>query len=76
MTTGEKLVLLRRKHSLSQIQLAALSGVPVTTISGIENTTKIPRLETAAKIAKVFDLHAEDLLVNDDPTLMAQIHSN
>ena len=71
MTIGEKLILLRRKHSLSQIQLAVLSGVPVTTISGIENTNKIPRLETAAKIAKVFGLHAEDLLANDDSTLVS-----
>ena len=71
MTIGEKLILLRRKHSLSQIQLAALSGVPVTTISGIENTNKIPRLETAAKIAKVFGLHAEDLLANDDSALVS-----
>lgn len=71
MTIGEKLVLLRRKHSLSQIQLAALSGVPVTTISGIENTDRVPGLKVATKIAKVFGLHAEDLLANDDSTLVS-----
>ena len=71
MKIGEKLVSLREKHSLSQIQLANLSGVPVTTISGIENTNKIPRLETAAKIAKVFNLHAEGLLTNEYSTLVS-----
>lgn len=43
----------------------------MTTISGIENTNKIPRLETAAKIAKVFNLHAEGLLTNEYSTLVS-----
>lgn len=76
MTVGKKIIDLRLKNGISQSQLADKSGVAISTISSIENTDRVPGLKVATKIAKVFDLHAEDLLVNDDPTLMAQIHSN
>lgn len=76
MTVGKKIIDLRLKNGISQSQLADKSGVAISTISSIENTDRVPGLKVATKIAKVFGLHAEDLLTNDDPTLMAQIHSN
>lgn len=62
MSTGKLLIELRKSHRLSQAKLSDLSGVPQTTISGIENTGKTPGLKTASKLANVFGLHAEDLL--------------
>ncbi|WP_165815179.1 helix-turn-helix domain-containing protein [Levilactobacillus bambusae] len=62
MNAGEVLVKLRKERGLSQFQLSDLSGVPQTTISGIENDGKTPGLKNAAKLAKVFQIHAEDLL--------------
>lgn len=62
MNSGEIIIALRNKHGLTQAQLAQKSDVPQTTISGIENSGKTPGLKTADKLARVFGLHAEDLL--------------
>jgi len=71
MTVGERIINLRNKYGMSQSQLADKSGVAISTISSIENTQRVPGLKVATKIAKVFDLHAEDLLTQDDSTLVS-----
>lgn len=71
MTVGERIASLRRKNGISRSQLADKSGVAISTISSIENTQRVPGLKVATKIAKVFDLHAEDLLTQDDSTLVS-----
>ncbi|MCT6888820.1 MAG: helix-turn-helix domain-containing protein [Lactobacillus sp.] len=71
MTVGERIASLRRKNGISRSQLADKSGVAVSTISSIENSSRIPGLKIASKIAKVFNLHAEDLLTKDDSTLVS-----
>lgn len=68
MTSGTVLIALRKKFGLTQAQLAERSGVPQTTISGIENTNKTPGLKTADRLANVFGLHAEDLLPVEEVT--------
>lgn len=47
---------------MNQTQLADVSGVPKTTISGIINDSKIPNLVTASKLAMALGIHAEDLM--------------
>lgn len=71
MTVGERIINLRNKYGMSQSQLADKSGVAISTISSIENTQRVPGLKVATKIAKVFKLHAEDLLTKDDSTLVS-----
>lgn len=71
MTVGERIVSLRLKNGISQSQLADKSGVAISTISSIENSSRIPGLKVASKIAKVFNLHAEDLLAKEDSTLVS-----
>lgn len=61
-TAGQKLVEFRNQKGLTQSKLSDLSGVPQTTISGIENTSKTPGLRTAIKLAAALGVHAEDLL--------------
>lgn len=54
------LTLLRMKHKISQVDLAAKSGVPQSTLSTYENGTPIPR-STIEKLAPHLGVSAEDL---------------
>lgn len=62
LKTSDKIIDLRSRRGWSQAKLADVAGIPQTTISGIENDAKIPNLTTAAKLAAVFGIHAEELL--------------
>lgn len=62
MTSGQELIMLRNRKGLTQAKLSDLSGVPQTTISGIENTNKTPGLKTAIKLAKALEIQVEELL--------------
>ncbi|WP_176044868.1 helix-turn-helix transcriptional regulator [Lactiplantibacillus plantarum] len=62
MTSGERLIQFRNKRGLTQSKLSDLSGVPQTTISGIENTSKTPGLRTAIKLASALEINVKDLL--------------
>mgnify|MGYP003365114334 CR=1 FL=1 len=62
MTTGEKLIMFRNRLGITQARLSDLSGVPQTTISGIENTSKTPGLVTAIKLARALETDVEELL--------------
>ncbi|WP_225418642.1 helix-turn-helix transcriptional regulator [Levilactobacillus angrenensis] len=62
MTSGQELFMIRSQKGLTQAKLSDLSGVPQTTISGIENTNKTPGLKTAIKLAKALEIQVEDLL--------------
>lgn len=52
MTFAERFKSFRTKSGLTQAQLADKSGVPQTTISGIENDGKIPGYFNALKLSK------------------------
>ena len=54
---------LREKAGISQQELGRLSGVPQGVISTIESgTTKYPRLDTAAKLARALGCTIDELL--------------
>ena len=50
----------RQAAGLTLIQLAELSGVPVSTISDIEHGSE-PRVITAIQLAKALNVHVEKL---------------
>ena len=56
MTFAEHFKELRHKAGLTQAQLADRSGVPQTTISGIESDGKVPGYFNARKLAKALGI--------------------
>lgn len=62
MTIGKNIKLFREKKGLTQSALSALSGVPQTTISGLENKNIIPSLIIADRLAKALGVTVNDLL--------------
>ena len=66
MTSGELIAALRGKQHMTQAKLSDISGVPQTTISGIENTQKTPGLKTAVKLAEALGVTPEELLPKEE----------
>lgn len=66
--TKTRLARLRAESGLTQMEVAAMTGLRQSKISDIErgqrSSAKIP-LETAAKLATALGVHAEDLLEED-----------
>lgn len=57
VTPGESVRILRELQGLSQTQLAALCGIPQTTISGIENGRVNLGVERAKMLATALHCH-------------------
>jgi transcriptional regulator with XRE-family HTH domain len=54
---------LRKKHNLSQEQLAQKAGITYSTLIKIESgLNKNPTLDTLTKLSKVFKLKIDDLV--------------
>lgn len=64
---GERVRVLREQRDLSQAALASLVGVQQTTISNIETGYANPSLKTAVRLAKIFGVTVDDLLVDVEP---------
>lgn len=64
-TFPHKLKELRRKHGLTQQQLADVLGVVRSTVSGYENGTIEPKQQTLTKLADYFQVSFDDLIVLD-----------
>jgi len=60
---------LRLKHKMTQEQLGKKINVTKVSISGYENGTRTPDLETLQKIADVFDVTVDYLLGRTDQTI-------
>ncbi len=62
-TVGERLKWARQRHVWSQVDLSKLSGVPVVTISRIENNRfGPPKPSTVRKLASALDVEPSWLL--------------
>lgn len=61
LTVGSNVKFIREKKSMSQAKLSDVSGVPQTTISGIEGG-KTPTLIIAKKLADALGVTTDDLL--------------
>lgn len=57
-----KVKVLRAEKNMTQEQLAESSGVSVCAVTFIENCKKKPRVGTLIKIAKAFEIDANELL--------------
>lgn len=64
-TFPDKLKELRRKHGLTQQQLADVLGVVRSTVSGYENGTIEPKQHTLTKLADYFQVSFDELIVLD-----------
>ncbi|MDH5105558.1 helix-turn-helix domain-containing protein [Lentilactobacillus diolivorans] len=60
MTFAKRFKEIRRRSGLTQAQLSDKSGVPQTTISGIENGGKIPNYFNARKLAEALGIDMND----------------
>ena len=66
-TMGQRLAQARKRQVLSQEELATAAGVPVVTISRIENGhTEAPRPVTIRKLAAALDVAPAWLLFGDE----------
>ena len=61
---GQILTEKRRKHGITQEELAALVDISPAHISIIERGTKIPRLDTFVSIANALQVSSDSLLVD------------
>jgi len=57
---------LRRKHSLTQLQVANAIGVARPAVTQWEAGTTRPRLEFLVPLAELFDVTVDDLLAEDE----------
>ncbi|AVE82316.1 helix-turn-helix domain-containing protein [Lactiplantibacillus plantarum] len=60
MTFAEQFKHFRQNAGLTQAQLADKSGIPQTTISGIESDGKVPGYFNARKLAKALNIDMND----------------
>lgn len=63
---SERIVYLRQKRGLTQIELAKLAKVSQSTIAQIERGGKDPSLSTLQKISQALDCHIAILFASDD----------
>ena len=66
MRLGEKLNALRKRHHLTQQQLAHILGYSThSTIAEVEKGQKLPSLETVLGIARLFNVTTDQLLKDE-----------
>ena len=62
MKFGDKLISLRKKHGLSQEELAAKLNVSRQSVSKWESNDTYPETEKIIKICNIFDCSMDDLI--------------
>jgi transcriptional regulator with XRE-family HTH domain len=60
-TMGHRLQRLRKDAGFSQSALARATGIPVTTIRGWEQDRRIPRIDSALKVARALGISLDEL---------------
>lgn len=66
MKYGEKIKLLRKSLGMTQSQLAEEMGVKTRAVIYWESSEKMPRAETMAELAKLFDSNVHVLFFDDE----------
>jgi transcriptional regulator with XRE-family HTH domain len=66
VTIGKRLQRLRQAAGVSQPALARAAGIPVGTLRNLEQGRRIPRLDTAGKLARALGVSVDALLGNGD----------
>ena len=65
MDLGERLQVIRKRHGLSQRELAKRAGVTNSTISMIEKNTVSPSFSSLLKVLKGFPMSVEEFFTLD-----------
>ena len=63
---SERLIQLRKQHSISQLALAEIAGVGRTTITMLENGSNLPSAEVLYAVADYFDVSIDYLFGRTD----------
>ena len=71
MLSGATLRTLRRRSGLTQAQVAAVTGIPVTVLSAYERGRRQPGLDAAARIIAALGFRAE-FVVAAPPAVQAR----
>ena len=61
---GERIKELRKKSRYTQTELANLLGVTKSTIAAYENDSRLPSYDVLVKMARVFKISIDSLLLN------------
>jgi transcriptional regulator with XRE-family HTH domain len=64
---GKRLQQIRVAAGISQPALAEAAGIPVGTLRNLEQGRRIPRLDTAAKLASALGVTVDALLSDNGP---------
>jgi transcriptional regulator with XRE-family HTH domain len=64
---GQKLQHLREEANLTQADLAKKSRVPVGTLRNWEQDRRVPRLDTAAAVARALGVSLDELVPDGPP---------
>jgi transcriptional regulator with XRE-family HTH domain len=72
LTIGKRLQRLRQAAGVSQPDLARAAGIPVGTLRNLEQGRRIPRLDTAGKLARALGVSVDALLGNGDAAAAAK----
>ncbi|MCP4049758.1 MAG: helix-turn-helix transcriptional regulator [bacterium] len=64
LTFGEKLMLLRKKKSISQKKLAELLGIAIQNMPRYEKDDYLPKPEILIKLADIFGVSIDYLLID------------
>jgi len=59
---GERVRELRKKRGLTQVEFAALCGVPQSRVSTIENGSRVPNVETVLRLAHALGCRVTTLM--------------
>lgn len=62
MHIGQNIKFLRKKQGLNQTQLGEALGITKGAVSGYENGSSIPGVETLIKIAQLLEISVDDLI--------------
>lgn len=61
-TFGNRIRILRKKHNLTQLELAKKVEIPKSTLAGYENGLRRPKFETVEKLAEVLHTSSDYLI--------------
>lgn len=62
LNIGSKIIQLRKKHNLSQSQLAQKIGISRTIVGNYERNSNSPSIEILLKMAKVFNVSVDFII--------------
>jgi len=70
---GQRIVALRQEHSLSQVELADLLGVPRERLSKWESGNHAPPPEDLVALSRILGVSADEILTGKKPLLSREL---